>query len=234
LGTGGQGRVFAVRDAGRGDVLVALKERPADATDELREEFELLCRLEHPHIASVYDWLPESPIELESGAAARSAYTQDLVPGSDFFSALRDATVAQQDEAVAQVLRALAYLHALQVVHLDLKPDNVLVALDGDGVIAHVLDFGIARRRGSVPDTIRGSRSYVAPERLRGEPVDPRADLFAFGVMMAEVSSDRGGHPASGSSGWTGQGPRWADGRCEWRERKGALWPNGHWASHLG
>ncbi|MGB0589901.1 MAG: sigma 54-interacting transcriptional regulator [Myxococcota bacterium] len=189
LGTGGQGRVFAVRDAGRGDVLVALKERPADATDELREEFELLCRLQHPHIASVYDWLPESPIEVEVGGSPCSAYTQDLVPGVDFFSALQGATEAQQDEAVAQVLRALAYLHALQVVHLDLKPDNVLVALEGDTVNAHVLDFGIARNRGTVTDMIMGSRSYVAPERLRGEPVDPRADLYAFGVMLAEVSS---------------------------------------------
>jgi serine/threonine-protein kinase PknK len=194
LGTGGQGRVFAVRDAGRGGGLLALKERPADATDELREEFELLCRLQHPHIASVYDWLPASPIASEPGAPVCSAYTQDLVPGSDFFSALHGATDAQQDEAVAQVLRALAYLHAVQVVHLDLKPDNVLVALDGDEVNAHVLDFGIACRRGTVPDMIMGSRSYVAPERFRGDPVDPRADLFAIGVMMAEVSS---GEPLS-------------------------------------
>ena len=189
LGIGGQGRVFAVQDAARGGARFALKERPASATLELKEEFELLTRLRHPHIAAVHDWFPISPIKGEEGEVERSAYTQDLVAGQDFYTALNSASEAQQDEAVAQVFRALAYLHALQVVHLDLKPDNVFVGFVDDVVDAHVLDFGIAERRGTVTDYVMGSRSYVAPERLRGEPVDPRADLFAIGVMMAEVSS---------------------------------------------
>ena len=191
LGTGGQGRVFAVHDAGRGGARFALKERSLSSSDELREEFELLARLRHPHIAAVYDWLPISPIDGEPGQAACCAYTQDLVSGEDFFKALKSASDAEQDEAVIQVFRALAYLHALQVVHLDLKPDNVFVDITRDEVDVHVLDFGIARKRGVITEYVMGSRSYIAPERLRGDPVDPRADLYALGVMMAEVSSGK-------------------------------------------
>ncbi|MDP6944616.1 MAG: serine/threonine-protein kinase, partial [Myxococcota bacterium] len=189
LGTGGQGRVFAVQDAARGGAVLALKERSVDATAELREEFELLCRLRHPHIAAVHDWLAVSPLAGPGEEVPCSAYTQDLVKGTDLFTALRDATPEQRAAAFEQVFMALAYLHALNVVHLDLKPDNVLVDLDDSGVTARVLDFGVARRGGTATEQVIGSRSYVAPERLRGDPVDPRADLFAVGVMMAEVSS---------------------------------------------
>ena len=159
------------------------------ATAELRGEFELLTRLRHPHIAAVHDWLPRSPIPSGEGDAGRSAYTQDLLKGTDFFSALREAPDAERDEAVEQLLRALAYLHALDVVHLDLKPDNVFVSRESGRVMTWVLDFGVAEHRGTLTDYVMGSRSYVAPERLSGEAVDPRADLFAVGVMMAEVSS---------------------------------------------
>ncbi len=192
LGSGGQGRVLAVRDAARDDAVVALKETREAATT-LRREFALLSRLRHPNLVAVYDWFEASPLAT-AVAGAPAAYTQELVEGVDLRRALRDADQATRDAVFEQVLRALAYLHALGVAHLDLKPDNVLVELSGQAPLARMLDFGIARSIGDAGDgSVRGSFSYVAPEVLAGGPFDQRADLYALGVMMVEVG--RGGPP---------------------------------------
>ncbi|MGM0574710.1 MAG: sigma 54-interacting transcriptional regulator [Myxococcota bacterium] len=178
LGEGGQGRVVAVRDAARGGSVLALKETAPGRADDLRREFALLSGLRHPNLAAVHDWLPRSPL-----APEWAAYTQDLVDGVDLWRALRDAPEPDRACVFEQVLRALAHLHAVGVVHLDLKPDNVIVGEGG----ARVLDFGVAAAVGDAGEGVRGSRSYVAPERLEGRPPEPRADLYALGVMMAEV-----------------------------------------------
>ncbi len=197
LGEGGQGRVVAVRDAARGGQVVALKETTPGGRADLEREFLLLTRLRHPNLVAVYDWFATSPLAAPAAPAAPAAlgalgargpapaaYTQEWVDGRDLFTALRQASLTERERVFEEVLRALAYLHALDVVHLDLKPDNVLVGPDG---AARVLDFGIARGTGEVDASVRGSRSYVAPERLAGAAADARADLYALGVMMAEV-----------------------------------------------
>ena len=195
LGSGGQGRVVAVRDAAREGAEVALKETPRREADALRREFGLLAGLRHPNLVAVYDWFEVSPLAgAAAGAAcddAPAAYTQEVVAGQDLWSALRRADAETRERVFEQVLRALAYLHALGVAHLDLKPDNVLVAAGDDGPLARVLDFGIARRIGEAVASVRGSYSYVAPERLAGRGFDQRADLYALGVMMAEVGCGR-------------------------------------------
>ncbi|TNF26775.1 MAG: serine/threonine protein kinase, partial [Deltaproteobacteria bacterium] len=191
LGAGGQGRVVAVRDAARDDAVVALKETPRRDVDALRREFGLLAGLRHPNLVAVYDWFDPSPFgpsEDAGGGDPPVAYTQELVDGVDLWRALRGADLDERERVFEQVLRALAYLHALDVAHLDLKPENVLVSRGDDGPLARVLDFGIARRIGDEVTSVRGSYSYVAPERLAGRGFDQRADLYALGVMMAEVA----------------------------------------------
>ena len=188
LGRGGQGRVLAVRDAARGDRELALKETTALEGTALRGEFELLARLRHPNLGAVHDWFARSPLVPAGTEPAPAAYTQDLIDGTDLYRALRQAPLAEREAAFEQVFRALAYLHALGVVHLDLKPDNILVGRSvADAPVVRVVDFGIAAPRGEQPETVRGSLSYIAPERLRGAAVDPRADLYSLGVVMAEV-----------------------------------------------
>ena len=186
LGAGGQGRVVAVRDAARGGQIVALKETAAGRAQDLRREFGLLAQLRHPNLVAVYDWFSSSPLATGDRASAPNAYTQEYVEGVDLWSALRHAPEELRTEVFEQVLRALAHLHALGVVHLDLKPDNVLVTA-GQRPVARVLDFGIAHAAGDAPTAVAGSPSYIAPERLEGRPFDHRADLYALGVMMAEV-----------------------------------------------
>jgi len=195
LGAGGQGRVVAVRDAARDDAVVALKETPRRDADALRREFALLAKLRHPNLVAVYDWFDPSPFFDATSALADetpAAYTQELVDGVDLWRALREADLDERERVFEQVLRALAYLHALDVAHLDMKPENVLVSRADDGTsLARVLDFGIARRIGEQVTSVKGSYSYVAPERLAGQGFDQRADLYALGVMMAEVAIGR-------------------------------------------
>ncbi len=184
LGQGGEGRVVAVRDAARAGAVVALKETHGLSGRALLREFELLATLRHRHLAEVYEYFPRSPL-----GGGRAAYTQMLVPGVDLYRTLR-AEPGLAPMLVSQLLQALAQLHAAGLVHLDLKPDNVLVERgQGSGAAprARLVDFGIAARIGSRPDIVRGSRSYVAPEILAGEPVAPSADLFALGVGLAEI-----------------------------------------------
>ena len=195
LGSGGEGRVFAVTDAARGGSTLALKETTATEADSLRREFTLLARLNHPHLVQVFDFFTKSPLSHEEGPSGTAAYTQEWVDGPTIFGALRDASEPVRRELFIQVMRALSYLHALSVIHCDLKPENVLVETKG-GLRARLLDFGIAVSEHGAPEGIKGSRSYVPPERLAGKAPSPETDLYALGVMMAEVWMGRPPSPS--------------------------------------
>jgi DNA-binding NtrC family response regulator/tetratricopeptide (TPR) repeat protein len=210
--------VVAVVDRARGGEVVALKETWCADAGELRHEFSLLARLSHPHLGKVYDWFARSPLGTRAGEPATppAAYTQQLVDGIDLTRALRGRRIAEREAVFDQILRALAYLHALDIIHLDLKPENVLCADRGGALEARVIDFGLASFTSSRPEVVRGSRSYLAPERFEGGAFDPRSDLYALGVLMIEA--------------WTGEPPEpalllreLADGetRRAWLERQG-------------
>jgi len=136
---------------------------------------------------AVYDFFSISPLA-EEKAGAGAAYTQEFVDGRDLWSVCREVGSSERELLFEQIFQALAYLHALNVVHCDLKPENVMVEEKG-GLRARLLDFGIARQGQSGPSGIRGSKSYIAPEVLAGGEVTPEADLYALGVMMAEAWS---------------------------------------------
>jgi DNA-binding NtrC family response regulator/serine/threonine protein kinase/tetratricopeptide (TPR) repeat protein len=206
LGSGGQGRVFSVRDAARRGQRLALKEADPELVSDLVREFGLLSRLNHPHLVAVYDFFSESPLAI-AGEVPGAAYTQEFVAGRDLFSVCRRAGTAEKELLFEQIFQALAYLHALDVVHCDLKPENVMVE-EGGGLRARLLDFGIARQGAAGPAGIRGSKSYIAPEVLSGQPVEPSADLYALGVMMAEAWTGRTPSPEELSGPLRGRSAR--------------------------
>ncbi|MGQ9561570.1 MAG: serine/threonine-protein kinase [Candidatus Oleimicrobiaceae bacterium] len=100
---------------------------------------------------------------------------------------------------VASVADALAYAHAQGIVHRDIKPHNVKA--DGSGIFK-IMDFGIARVLGEASPTLTGmvlgTPYYMAPEQALGHPVDPRTDIYAFGVMLHELVTLR--VPSSGDA----------------------------------
>ena len=202
VGRGGMGVVYAAEDERLGRI-VALKmlptaySRDAVARERLAREARAAAALSHPSIATIYaledidgDLFIAS--ELVRGATLRSALAAGALPREQLL------------EILIQIAEALCAAHAHGIVHRDLKPENVLRAADGR---IKVVDFGIARHlTPPFPDgraglTLTGAQlgtpGYMAPEQLRGRPIDARADVFAFGVMAYELAT--GTHPFGGS-----------------------------------
>ncbi|MEU5834571.1 serine/threonine-protein kinase [Streptomyces diacarni] len=202
LGRGGMGQVWGALDAGLGGRPVAVKlahsERMASLAhsadpEELRRRFARECRvtaqLDHPGLVTVYD----------AGQDGEELYlVMQRLDGSDLADHLAEHEPYPWKWAVAvaaQLCSALAAVHAVGVVHRDLKPGNVMVRPDGRVVI---LDLGIASV--GAPDVTRLTRTgalvgtpvYMAPEQATGgSAVGPAADLYALGVVLYELLAGR-------------------------------------------
>lgn len=189
LGMGGMGRVYYARDQVLGrDVAVKLLdaggggELARASTSEARAG----AQLSHPGIAQVFD----------SGVhEGRPFLVMELVPGRGLDRLLRDGPRPAPLESaalVAQIADALEYAHRQGVVHCDIKPQNIIVTPDGQ---PKLVDFGIARLLSMTSsvgtEDIRGSAPYVAPEQVRGERVDGRADVYALGAVLYEALTGR-------------------------------------------
>ena len=201
LGKGGMGEVYRARDTKLGrDVAIKILPREMSGDPEriarFQREARTLATLQHPNIASVYGF--------EESAEARFL-VMELVEGEDLAQRLaRDPLSVDEAIAVAnQIAAGLDAAHERGIVHRDLKPANVVLAPDGT---AKVLDFGLARAYGPEPDmpedldhsptitagmtqagTILGTASYMSPEQAKGRPVDQRADIWAWGVILWEM-----------------------------------------------
>jgi len=178
LGRGATAEAWEAEDLFGGG-RVALKWMHPDADPALlRREFEQLCRLVHPRIAEVHDF---------GVAEGRAYHTARLVRGRP----LSPRSWHEATQALRDVVDALAFLHRRGLRHGDLKPANVLADDEGR---ATLVDLGCAARFG-VATEISGTRRYLAPELLRGERADGRADLFALGVMLEDLAEELGPAP---------------------------------------
>ncbi len=195
LGGGGMGRVYEARDLEL-DERVALKilrsGMPEEAIERFRREVKLTRRIFHKNVARMFD-IGEH--------AGERFLTMELIDGPSLARELgTPMTWARLHEIGLQICAGLAAAHATGVVHRDLKPDNVLVETATGRIV--ITDFGIARTGEDANVTrigeVIGTPRYMAPEQLAGQPLDGRADLFAFGVMMYELAT--GTRPWSGDS----------------------------------
>ena len=206
LGAGGMGEVYRARDT-QLNRDVAIKVLPATFAEDargvarLRREAQVLASLNHPHIASIYG------LEEASGVLALAL---ELVEGEDLAQRLERGAIPVE-EAVAcarQVVEGLEAAHEQGIVHRDLKPANIKLTKDGT---VKILDFGLAKDHevdagpaGSDPSqsptverfeteagVILGTAAYMSPEQARGKPVDKRADIWAFGVVLFEMLTGR-------------------------------------------
>lgn len=201
IGEGGLGTVYAAHDPLLSR-LIAIKtlnvDIPADSRDTFNDLFlneaKAAGRLSHPHIVTVFD----------AGVSPQGAYiAMELLKGKDLRQLMKDGwrpTPAQAALIVRRVADALAYAHSKGVVHRDIKPANIFMI---GRTQPRVLDFGIARvaqqrdsrLRGAdgAPTTLAplevlgGSPYYMAPEQVRQEPVDRRADVYSLGVVLYEL-----------------------------------------------
>ena len=194
IGRGGMGVVYLAEDVRLGR-RVALKSVPAtvamqqDLRERLRREARAAATISHPAVAVVYaleelgDQLFMAS-EYVQGETLRHVIAQGPLPPE------RARGIA------SDIAGALAAAHEAGVIHRDLKPENVLIKSDGS---VKVVDFGIAHVEG--PDVSRltrtgfalGTPAYMAPEQLLGGTIDPRADVYAWGVVLSEML--QGHHP---------------------------------------
>jgi serine/threonine-protein kinase len=203
LGRGGMGAVYRARDM-RLDRLVALKVVRAellgdvDARRRFRREAQIVARLQHPSIVSVFDYGT-----FQDGGAY---LVMELVRGEDLRRVLQREGRLDSVRALRILLAVCAAIEAAHregVLHRDLKPENIL--LPGGTIDAKVLDFGVAKViegegadktvPGEAPTLITtagmliGTPAYMAPEQFQGAPPDTRTDVFSLGVIAYEMLS---------------------------------------------
>jgi eukaryotic-like serine/threonine-protein kinase len=202
IGAGGMGEVYRARDA-RLNRDVAIKVLPElfaldrDRLTRFEREAQVLASLNHPNIAQIYGLT-------DAAAGQASCLVMELVEGEDLSQRLERGPLPV-DEAIAigrQIADALEAAHEQGIIHRDLKPGNVKLRADGT---VKVLDFGLAKAltpESGIGDqmhsptftspatqmgVVLGTAAYMSPEQAKGKPVDRRADIWAFGVVLHEM-----------------------------------------------
>ncbi|UJR83357.1 serine/threonine-protein kinase [Sandaracinus amylolyticus] len=208
LGRGAMGVVYAARDPelDRRVAVKLLREGARDAAlgaRRLGREAQAMARLSHPNVVAVYD---------AGEHEGRRFVAMELIEGTSLRAFCeRERSAARIVDVLAQAGRGLAAAHAAGIVHRDFKPENVLIDRAGT---AKVSDFGLARAEREASEgaldadvsgpaltrtgALLGTPAYMAPEQLRGEDVDARADQFAFCVALFEALEGR--RPFSGAT----------------------------------
>ncbi|AKF04123.1 serine/threonine-protein kinase [Sandaracinus amylolyticus] len=201
LGRGAMGVVYAAHDPelDRRVAVKLLREGMRDAAQgaqRLGREAQAMARLSHPHVVAVYD---------AGEHDGRRFVAMELIEGTSLRGmCARERGIARIVDVLAQAGRGLAAAHAAGIVHRDFKPENVLIDRTGT---AKVSDFGLARAERDTSEraldadvsgpaltrtgALLGTPAYMAPEQLRGQDVDARADQFAFCVALFEAVEER-------------------------------------------
>ncbi len=187
LGLGGMGRVYKVLDK-TVDEKVALKLLNPDIAaqeqtiERFRNELKLARKISHRHVCRMYDL---------SEAEGMPFITMEYISGEDLKSLIKRAgqiSVGKAINLTEQICEGLVEAHRLGVVHRDLKPQNIMVDMEGN---AKITDFGIARSTKTKGLTgtgiIIGTPEYMSPEQVEGKPVDQRSDLYSLGIILYEL-----------------------------------------------
>ena len=188
IGTGGMATVFRGLDEVLGRTVAIKTMLPQYAADpsfaaRFKQEAQAAAALQSPYIVSVYDW----------GKDADTYYiVMEYLRGTDLKSGIRKhgaldcKKVAQIGSQIAQ---ALSVAHKHDIIHRDIKPQNIMVQPDGN---IKVMDFGIARAKNShltQDNSVLGTAHYVSPEQTQGKELGPTTDIYSLGIVMYEAAT---------------------------------------------
>ena len=188
IGSGAVGRVYLGRDLQTGEP-VAIKElmsewvaRVPDALERFRREGEALRKLNHPNIVKVLATFEEND---------QHYLIMEYVSGGSLADLLKRQPQQPIERVIAiglELSDALSRAHHLDIIHRDIKPGNILLAADGT---PRLTDFGLAHL-GSYPalttaGQLLGTFQYLSPEACQNQPLDARADIWSFGVVLFEM-----------------------------------------------
>ncbi len=206
IGEGGMGEVYLAEDE-KLSRKVALKVLPYDLleNDDRRERFlreaKTAAKISHPNVMSIYDFGTCKP----DGSDKDISYiVMEHIVGESLrdYLANRSVSMTERLRISEKIVRGLAAAHKLNIVHRDIKTDNIMIDSNGD---AKILDFGLAKPFDSIFSNDSGNRTvtasqdltqdgkilgtvtYMSPEQARGEVVDARSDIFSFGIMMYKI-----------------------------------------------
>ncbi|MCC7384383.1 MAG: serine/threonine protein kinase [Deltaproteobacteria bacterium] len=192
IGEGGMGEVYRAQDHELGEtvaikILGASLSGDLEQLERMRREVKLARRISSPRVCRLYDL-----VELEDGTRG---VAMELIKGRPLSHLIWEGVgvdYARFARWGADIAEGLAAAHAVGVVHRDLKPDNVMIDTEDHAII---LDFGVAYTderlelggRLTAAGVILGTLPYMAPEQLTAAPLDGRADLYALGLILAEL-----------------------------------------------
>ncbi|HZS10326.1 MAG TPA: protein kinase [Blastocatellia bacterium] len=191
IGEGGMGAVYRGRDLmlEREVAVKALRPelaRQPELVARFRSEAVTLARLNHSHVATLYNFLRHGDDFF---------MVMEFVRGRTLDELIKQSGAIEVERAVrlfCQALEGIAHAHALGVIHRDIKPANLMLAA-GDDV--KVMDFGIARVLGTARQTktgrLIGTLEYMSPEQMRGMETDARADIYSLGILLYEMLTGR-------------------------------------------
>ena len=168
----------------------------AEDLEQVKREFALLAEMEHPGIARAHDF---------GYLGGRPYFTSEFIPGEPLSARKRNLDVSEFLRLARDLAEAVAFLHRAGILHLDIKPSNIILSSAPGRARAVLIDFGLFRRgfAGTPGKKIRGSLPYMAPEYFGGGTIGPWTDVYALGVTLYRVIT--GTFPRAGPGA---EGPR--------------------------
>jgi serine/threonine-protein kinase len=166
--------------------------RDSKKITQFKREFTVTKGLEHPHVIRVYDYTPLNPQHLFTMEYFESESLKYAMFHAPEYIEGREFTILRQ------LAQALEYVHSKGIVHKDLKPENVLINARGD---IRLIDFSLSQtkwdRMLQFGKKVEGTPMYMPPEQVRGEKVDPRTDIYAFGLIAYELLAKKVPFPST-------------------------------------
>jgi serine/threonine protein kinase len=191
LGEGGMGRVYRGFDRVLGRIVavkVLMDAQSASMIQRFEREAQTLSQLNHPNLAAVHDF----------GVCGTQPFiVMEFIEGKNLARLLQEKplSASQAMALIAQIGEGLAAAHDRDVIHRDMKPENVLISQRHGKDWVEIVDFGVAaslamptsRERLTVSGFVVGTQRYMAPEQMEGKPATPATDIFSFGLLCAEM-----------------------------------------------